>query len=221
MRRKQHSAALDVGEGAFDDDGRSLRSDRVHRRGRRRVLTSGSARRRRARWGPLPVWPQLFGSRRGEARGGLADRQQMAEGNERHQAARTALIRRIDEVAPRSRWPPSPSNRAGRDRRLRRAQRPVWAPGVRILGQTPHYSQAIAHFVDRRSRDRSPGLRGCRALPSPNRDTPSSQLGLPTVSEGDGDRCRCGRGVRGRLDNVWCGVPLRRRADAVRASVTV
>jgi len=24
-------------------------------------------------------------------------------------------------------------------------------------------------------------------------------LGLPTVTEGDGDRCRCGRGVRGRL----------------------
>ena len=47
---------------------------------------------------------------------------------------------------------------------LLRAQRPVWAPGVRILGSTAHYSQAIAHFVDRadsreRSRSRtSPGI---------------------------------------------------------------
>ena len=36
----------------------------------------------------------------------------------------------------------------------------------------------------------------------------------PTVTEGDGDRCRSGRGVGGRVDNVWCGVPLRRSADA-------
>ena len=43
--------------------------------------------------GPQPVWPQLFGGQCGAARGGLADRQQMAEGNERHQAAGTALIR--------------------------------------------------------------------------------------------------------------------------------
>ena len=79
-----------------------------------------SARRHRGRWGPLPVWPQLFGSQRGEARGGLEDRVRLAEADERHQAARTALrafARSIDEVALRSRWPPIPSHRPGRDRR--------------------------------------------------------------------------------------------------------
>ena len=37
---------------------------------------------------------------------------------------------------------------------------------------------------------------------------------LLVFDNGVGGRCRCGRGVRGRLDNVWCGVPLRRSADA-------
>ena len=52
-----------------------------------------SARRHRGRWGPLPVWPQLFGGQCGAARGGLEDCQPLAARNERHQAARTALIR--------------------------------------------------------------------------------------------------------------------------------
>jgi hypothetical protein len=45
--------------------------------------------------GTAPVWTQLFGGQCGAARGGLEDRQQMAKGNERHHAARTALIRAI------------------------------------------------------------------------------------------------------------------------------
>ena len=44
--------------------------------------------------------------------------------------------------------------------------------------------------------------------------TTSSDLRSARRHRGRGDRCRCGRGVRGRLDNVWCGVPLRRSADA-------
>ena len=107
-----------------------------------------SARRHRGRWGPLPVWPQLFGGQCGAARGGLADRQQLAEGNERHQAARTALIRdrstnsRCDRVGRLS----HPTGQAVIVA-LRRAQRPVLAPGVRILGRPP--------IIRRRSRTSS------------------------------------------------------------------
>ncbi len=111
----------------------------------------------------------------------------LAEGNERHQAARTALrafARSIDEVALRSRWPPIPSHRAGRDRRSTASTAARLGARSANLGQTAHYSQAIAHFVDRRSRSRSGGVAKTarrrlphrslitrrRGLPSPNRD---------------------------------------------------
>ena len=86
----------------------------------------------------------------GAARGGLEDCQPLAARNERHQAACTALrafARSIDDVALRSRWPPIPSHRQAVIVALRRAQRPVWAPGVRILGRPP--------IIRRRSRTSS------------------------------------------------------------------
>ena len=132
-----------------------------------------SARRRRGRWGPLPVWTGLFGGQCAAARGGLEDCQRMAEGNERHQAACTALrafARSIDEVALRSRWPPIPSHRAGRDRRSTASTAARLGARSANLGQTAHYSQAIAHRSrgsgvvaktrERRPPHRSPGLRG-------------------------------------------------------------
>ena len=96
-----------------------LRPDRV-RRGARRVLTSAApadteADGDRCRCGrncsaadvvkPEAVWR-------------IASDWQKAD--QRHQAARTALrafARSIDEVALRSRWPPIPLHRPGRDRR--------------------------------------------------------------------------------------------------------
>ena len=96
--------------------------------------------------------------------------------------AHCADSRSIDEVALRSRWPPIPAHPGGAVIvALRRAQLARWAPGVRIFGQTAHYSQAVAHFVDRRSRGsggaaqprenghliRSPGLRGVTGCPTP------------------------------------------------------
>jgi hypothetical protein len=70
---------------------------------------------------------------------------------------------------------------------LRRAQRPVWAPGVRILGRPPiiRRRSRTSSIVDRatiawvrwggpterrRSHHRSPGFTRRRGLPSPNRD---------------------------------------------------
>ena len=111
------------------------------------------AHRHRGRWGPLPVWPQLFGGQCGAARGGLEDCQPLAEGNERHQAARTALIaidRRSRAAIALDRL--SPSHRAARDRRSTASTAARLGARSANLGQTAHYSQAIAHFVDRRSR---------------------------------------------------------------------
>ena len=90
-RLEQHSEALDVGTDSFDDV-TTIPSIRPSSSTTTTSFDLRSARRHRGRWGPLPVWPQLFGGQCGAARGGLADRQPMAEGNERHHAARTALI---------------------------------------------------------------------------------------------------------------------------------
>jgi hypothetical protein len=98
--------------------------------------------------------------------------------------AHCAESRSIDEVALRSRWPPIPSHRAGRDRRSTASTAARLGARSANLGQTAHYSQAIAHFVDRRSRTdrvgpvggpterrrsphRSPGLRGVAGCPAP------------------------------------------------------
>ena len=131
------------------------------------------------------MWPQLFGGLGGEAGDGLADRQPLAARNERHQAARTALIRdrstksRCDSVGRLSHHTGQAVIVA-----LRRAQRPVWAPGVRILGRPPiiRRRSRTSSIVDRapiawvrwggpterrRSPHRSPGLRGVAGCPSP------------------------------------------------------
>ena len=73
---------------------------------------------------------------------------QMAEGNERHHAARTALIaidRRSRAAIALAAYPIPPGGPV--IVALRRAQRPVWAPEVRILGRPP--------IIRRRSRTSS------------------------------------------------------------------
>ncbi len=107
---EQHSEALDVGTDSFDDD-----DDDAY-------------------------GPQLFGGQCGAARGGLAHRQPMAEGNERHHAARAALIRRSTKSHRDRVGRPSPHAGQAVIVALRRAQRPVWAPGVRILSRRPLFA---------------------------------------------------------------------------------
>jgi hypothetical protein len=51
------------------------------------------------------VWPQLFGGQCGAARGGLEDCQPLAARNERHHAARTALIRAIGAAIALAAYP--------------------------------------------------------------------------------------------------------------------
>ena len=110
-----------------------------------------SARRHRGRWGPLPVWPQLFGGRCGEAGDGLAHRQPMAEAKRTppgcaHCAERLrdrSTKSRCDRIRPPIPIPPGQAVIVA----LRQAQRPVWAPGVRILGRPP--------IIRRRSRTSS------------------------------------------------------------------
>ena len=109
----------------------------------------------------------------------------------------STVSRSIDEVALRSRWPPIPSHRAGRIVALRRAQLARLGARSANLGQTAHYSQAIAHFVDRRSRDRSPGLHGVAGCPAPTAfaeqlhaqhdwvQTPSAPMGVVGRSVGE------------------------------------
>jgi hypothetical protein len=104
-------------------------------------LAAVSCVRRRPRWRP----PTSTASPR------------HGSGDHRHQAARTALIaidRRSRAAIALAAYPSTPercrSFACGAHSWL------VWVPGVRILGQTAHYSQAIAHFVDRRSRTCTP-----------------------------------------------------------------
>jgi hypothetical protein len=127
--------------GAFGGDGDRLESSSTRTTS---CFDHRSARRHRGRWGPLPVWTQLFGGQCGAARERLAHRQPLATRNERHQAARAALIRvraqtraaiafgdacdrrvfastksstvsRSRNFGVRSRFRPIPSRRAGRD----------------------------------------------------------------------------------------------------------
>ena len=121
------------------------------------------------------MWTQLFGGQCGAARERLPRRQGVAVADHRHQAACAALIRVRDRSAPRSRsarhaidgFASTKSSTFSRSRRfvcdcvgrlsnhtgqvvivaLRRAQRPVWAPGVRILDRPP--------IIRRRSRTSS------------------------------------------------------------------
>ena len=79
------------------------------------------------------MWTATFGGQSGAARGGLADCQPLATRNERHHAARTALIRAHRAAIALAAYP-IPTGQAVIVA-LRRAQRPVWAPGVRILGR--------------------------------------------------------------------------------------
>jgi hypothetical protein len=90
----------------------------------------------------------------------------------------------IRPVALRSRWPPINPTGQAVIVSLRRAQRPVWAPGVRILGRPPiiRRRSRTSSIVDRapiawvrwggpterrRSPHRSPGLRGVAGCPAP------------------------------------------------------
>ena len=58
----------------------------------------------------------------------------------------------IARIRVRLRWPPVQPHRAGRDRRSTASAAARLGARSANLGQTAHYSQAIAHFVDRRSR---------------------------------------------------------------------
>ena len=167
-----------------------------------------SARRHRGRWGPLPVWPQLFGGQCGAARGGLAHRQPLADAKRTPPGCahcadscareRSTILRR-DRVGRLS----HPTGQAVIVA-LRRAQRPVWAPGVRILGRSP--------IIRRRSRTSSivdRADRGPVGWPNPREDDrPTGVLGYavsraaqpqprsPSSSMPSTTGCRQGRASR-------------------------
>jgi hypothetical protein len=77
-------------------------------------------------------------------------RRSNASWRERDQAARSALIRAIGAAIALAAYPTS--HRAGRDRRSTASTAARLGAQSANLEQTAHYSQAIAHFVDRRSR---------------------------------------------------------------------
>ena len=84
---EQHSEALDVDTDSFDDADDDpfdptefIDDDEFDLR---------SARRHRGRWGPLPVWPQLFGGLGGEGGDGLAHCQQVVSRCSLPSASRT------------------------------------------------------------------------------------------------------------------------------------
>ena len=178
-------------------------------------------------WGPLPVWPQLFGGLGGEAGNGVAHRQPMAARDERHQAARTALIRAIALAA----YPP-PTGQAVIVA-LRRAQRPVWAPGVRTLGRPPiiRRRSRTSSIVDRagpvewpnRENSHATGVRYAARAAQPQPRSPSSSM-PSTAGAGRAVPAVCGRRLTLSQSTEVSQAPVsncpRRAAFSCAASIT-
>ena len=114
---------------------------------RRRALPGPAGRSSRRLW-LRALWVGAQGD--GAAR--LCDRLRLAAPGARDPSAHCAdrdrsTKSRCDRVGRLS-----PSHRAGRDRRSTASTAARLGARSANLGQTAHYSQAIAHFVDRRSR---------------------------------------------------------------------
>ena len=139
-----------------------------------------SARRHRGRWGPLPVWPQLFGGQCGAARGGLAGRQRGSGKRTPPGCVRCADSSIYELVDEQWRNPPifASTGPPGAVKRptVRVTERRTRPARCRGLAADPAIVLAIRRSRTIVGRTTGSWVTRCHGPPIPNRDRPSGSM---------------------------------------------